>query len=267
VHSAGKGALESFVENFQRDGFALLPNLFQESELSLLHGVLGRFHRAWCQANSQFYANKAINSAYLTDREFLSAEDRRALFRLLGDARLAPILDAVFPEPPAFLNTQLFFNPVNPNRKNYWHRDIQYTETPIAVQREQFNHINVIHLRLALMPEPGLEFVPGTHQRWDNDEQFAVRMAQNNRQVFDDLPNTKRVVMARGDLLIFSANMLHRGLYGAERFAFDMLFCDAVESILKYGRASCLPDHEDISIMENPTPFLRTLSVREQAGL
>ena len=255
------------VTAYQSKGFARIRGLFEESELAQLHEVLLRFHSRWQEANIQFYEARAVNSAYLTDPDHLSPEDRRVLFRLLGDRRIERILSAIFAGPVAFMNTQLFFNPANPEQLNYWHRDIQYSGAPEAVQREELARINVLHLRLALMPERGIELVPGSHKRWDTDAEYSVRMEQGQRKVSDDLPNTECVPMARGDLLVFSANMLHRGLYGGDRFAFDMLFCDPLESLVKYVRPSCLPHGEDFDVIANPAPFLETLRVREEAGL
>ena len=40
--------------------------------------------------------------------------------------KIMDVVDAVIPENPAFMNTQLFFNPVNPQQKDFWHRDCQY---------------------------------------------------------------------------------------------------------------------------------------------
>ena len=265
--SVPKGKLVDLAKSYRSKGFARVEGLFEEAELAQLHEVLLRFHSRWQAANSQLYAARAINSAYLTDRAHLSTEDRCVLFRLLGDARIERILRAVFPGPVAFMNTQLFFNPVHPKQANYWHRDIQYTGAPEAVQVRELTDINVVHLRLALMQERGLELVPGSHARWDTDTEYAVRLEQGGKRVCDDLPNAECVAMGRGDLLVFSANMLHRGLYGGDRLAFDMLFCDPLERLVKYARPSCLPQDDDFEVIANPAPFLETLRLIEQADL
>ncbi len=264
--SVDQARLGELATTYRAKGFALIAGLFEESELCTLHEVLLRFHSRWLAANSALYAARAINSAYLTDSDHLSVEDRRVLFRVLGDRRIECLLRAIFPGPAAFMNTQLFFNPANRDQPNYWHRDIQYTGEPDAVQRAELNNINVLHMRLALMPERGLELVPGSHVRWDTDEEYGVRMERGGRKNCEELPNTEVVAMGRGDLLIFSANMLHRGLYGVDRLAFDMLFCDPLERLVKHVRPSCLPQGQDFDVIENPGPFLETLRVREKAG-
>lgn len=265
--SVPQDKLDALATDYVSKGFARVEGLFEESELAQLHEVLLRFHTRWQQSNAQQYESRAINSAYITDRDHLNADDRRVLFSLLGDKRVENILRAIFPGPAAFMNTQLFFNPANPLQANYWHRDIQYTGETESVQREELTRINVLHLRLALMPEPGLELVQGSHARWDTDAEYAVRMEQGEKKVSDEIPNAECVAMARGDLLIFSANMLHRGLYGGDRLAFDMLFCDPLERLLKYVRPSCLPQDEDFEVIANPAPFLETLRLLEQGAL
>ena len=267
MSSVAQTDLDSLASAYASEGFVLVRGLFEEPELKQLHEVLSRFHHSWRVANTQFYEARAINSAYLTDKVHLNIEDRRVLFRLLGDRRIEPILRRFFPSPAAFMNTQLFFNPVNPKQPNYWHRDIQYSGEPEDVQREELNSINVLHMRLALMPEPGLELVPGSHARWDTDEEYKVRMEQGGKKSSDALSNTAVVTMERGDLLVFSANMLHRGLYGKDRLAFDMLFCDPLERLGKFVRPSCLPEEKDFEVIANPAPFLETIRIRKLAGL
>lgn len=251
---------------YQEQGFVHLPRLFAESDLIPLRKVLTVFHSRWLRQEEAAYARGAINSAYLTDRDLLGTGERRCLFGVIGGVGIAQVLQAVFSEGPAFLNTQLFFNPKNPAQSNYWHRDIQYTGLPLDEQQAQLSRIHVIHLRLALRDEPGLELVPGTHRRWDTEEEFAVRMGQG-RRTSDPLSGAQAVPLAAGDLLVFSANMLHRGLYGMNRFAFDMLFCDASPDLLQYARRSCLPSDEDLAGVACPQVFLRTRQVLDQAAL
>ena len=94
-----------------------------------------------------------------------------------------------------------------------------------------------------------------------------MRMEEGGKIKSDTLPNTQTVAMERGDLLVFSANMLHRGLYGKDRLAFDMLFCDPLERLVKFVRPSCLPEEQDFEVFANPAPFLETIRIRKLAGL
>ena len=81
------------------------------------------------------------------------------------------VVDAVIPNNPAFMNTQLFFNPVNPQQKDFWHRDCQY-DYDVEDQMRVILETQVLHLRVPLFDEPGMEIIPGTHKRWDNEEEY-----------------------------------------------------------------------------------------------
>lgn len=244
--------------HYLEHGFVVLREVFQEQELALVRGVLQRFHSIWLEANASLYKTRAINSAYLTDRNVLPPNDRLVLLRLLGDRRIALIVKAVFPGLAAFMNTQLFFNPNNPKQKNYWHRDVQYSGMTLEAQAQALTRTNVIHIRLASMPEPGLELVPGTHKRWDTELEQEVRLAQSGRHAHDALPNARCVELSPGDLLVFSANMIHRGLYAGERLAFDMLFCDPLPELLAFVNPDCLPDDLELEVLDCPDVFLAT---------
>jgi hypothetical protein len=67
----------------------------------------------------------------------------------------------------------------------------------------------------------------------------------------------QQIAMHPGDLLVFSANMLHRGLYGMDRLAFDMLFCDPDPALLACVQQDCLPDAATLAIVDCPELFLR----------
>jgi hypothetical protein len=239
----------SIADTFNAQGFVHLPGCFVGPRLLELQRVVARFHAAWCLAHADLLLAGAVNSAGLTGSRFLCEDDRRVLFEFLAQDTVRAVLGQVFANPPAFMNTQLFFNPCNPGQHNYWHRDVQYTGMSLDEQQQALTRLQVVHLRVALRPEPGLEFVPGTHRRWDTPDEFAVRMEQQGRQRWEALPEGVRVPLQEGDMLLFSANMLHRGLYGLDRQAFDMLFCDPLPELLAYVSQDCLP----------PAPMLASL--------
>jgi hypothetical protein len=231
----------SVASAFAAQGFVHLPGCFAGPRLLELQRVAERFHAAWCDAHADLLVAGAVNSAGLTGSRFLGEGDRRVLFEFLAQDAVRAVLGQVFASSPAFMNTQLFFNPRDPGQHNYWHRDVQYTGMSLADQQQALSRLQVVHLRVALRPEPGMEFVPGTHQRWDTPDEFAVRMEQRGRQRWEALSGAVQVPLREGDMLAFSANMLHRGLYGLDRLAFDMLFCDPLPELLAYVPQDCLP--------------------------
>ncbi len=59
----------------------------------------------------------------------------------------------------------------------------------------------------------------------------------------------------KGDLLVFDANIIHRGLYGGERFAFDILFCQPLSENLKFVNKEVYPKAEELEFMDCPEIF------------
>jgi len=171
------------------------------------------------------------------------------------------IISSVIPTQPAFMNTQLFFNPVNPHQKDFWHRDCQY-DHDIEGQKKAIVESQVLHLRLPLFDELGIELVPESHQRWDTEEEFNVRDERKGKQSSDDLSTGKKISLMAGDLLVFSADMIHRGLYGLDRLALDILVFDSAADYVDYVDDDCLPDSKMLDKIIDPTLFINTLQLK-----
>jgi len=62
--------------------------------------------------------------------------------------------------------------------------------------------------------------------------------------------------------LVFSANMIHRGLYGMDRLALDILFCDPVPELVEFIDDSCLPDPGTLAMLENRTAFDSAMEIK-----
>ena len=248
------------------DGYRIVESFLDETELEKLDDVLFRFHNKWIQNNKESYEENAINSAYITSKKTIANEDRKVLFDLISSPLIKEQLSSIFPGDPCFLNTQLFFDPVNKDQSNYWHRDIQYTGLSIEEQKVSIteNVNNVVHFRIALRDELGIELVPKTNHRWDTDLEYEVRNGLNNRNTYDDLLESKVIKLSRGDLLIFSANMIHRGLYGRNRFAFDILYCEPEPSILKYADIHCYPDQKELLYIDDKQFFTKLYEITSQ---
>ena len=115
--------------SYDQKGYAVSRALFRQDEINPLRAILEHFHCAWKKSNWDFYSEKAVNSAYLTAPPVLDEIQRIALFQFISSPKVMAIVDAVLPTAPTFMNTQLFFdplNPLNPLKQNYWHRDPQY---------------------------------------------------------------------------------------------------------------------------------------------
>lgn len=247
--------------NFEKDGYCVFPRHVEKNKLESLRVVIERFHQAWVVANGQFYREKAVNSAYLTGKKYLREGERQVLFEFIGSHHLMEIVNSIMGDSVAFMNTQLFFDPVNSTQKNYWHRDPQY-HLSLEEQKKSLSGPSVVHFRIPLVDEPGVELIPGTHKRWDSESELNVRLEREGHQNHEALSSGVRVRLNAGDLLAFSANMIHRGLYGMGRMSLDILFCEPDPQLMQWVDDDTLPDFMAMQKMENASAFKRTRELK-----
>jgi hypothetical protein len=100
-------------QSYHESGYLLIQNFLSANEVANLRTVLFEFHHIWQEKNNKFYQKQAVNSAYITSQEFLNTQQRQLLFDFIGSAKLMNIVKELIPQQPCFINTQLFFNPVN----------------------------------------------------------------------------------------------------------------------------------------------------------
>jgi len=247
--------------SYEEHGYFVIRDYFSAAEISSLRKVVLKFHQSWQQDNKKFYQEEAFNSSLITGSEYLTFDDRVKLFNFISSTKIMAIVDAVILAEPAFMNTQLFFNPVNPKQKDFWHRDCQY-DHDIEVQKKVIDDTQVLHLRVPLFDELGMELVPGTHKRWDNEEEFNVRQEEQGKVSSNTLSTGKEIPLAAGDLLVFSADMIHRGLYGLDRLALDILVFDSSGDFVDYVDDDCLPDNAMLDKIDQPRLFINTLNLK-----
>ncbi|BFM42529.1 hypothetical protein CFS9_11700 [Flavobacterium sp. CFS9] len=243
------------MNSFEQNGYVFLENFFSENELAVIEKGLVKFHEIWLRDNEISYEKGVLNSHSLTKGDGLTEEEKTSLFEFIAQDKFEEILSVIFPKPPVFLNTQLFFDPKDEARKNYWHRDIQYTGMSVEDQKEAIKTQNVVHFRIPMKTERGIELIPTTHREWDLPEEFEVRNSLKGRLQSDDLKRGEIVRLNRGDLLIFSANMIHRGIYGKDRFSLDIIFCDNIPQMKAFIDKDNLPSAKILEKLKNKPLF------------
>ena len=185
-------------EKYNDQGYFVIRNYFSDLEIDSLRRVILKFHEAWKLDNAIFYNEEAFNSSVITGTEYLSSEDRLTLFNFISSTKMMDMITSVIPAKPAFMNTQLFFNPVSPQQKDFWHRDCQY-DYDIEEQEKVALKTRVVHLRVPLFDELGMELIPGTHKRWDNEQEFNVRQEVNGKMSHESLAGWRRnTISSRG---------------------------------------------------------------------
>lgn len=242
-------------EAFRKDGYVLFRSFFTPLELQSIRGPVKDANALWLEEHPEAMSKGVVNSAYLTSPRFCPApEYRRAIFRFIALDRMVHLAAGFMDATPYFMNTQAFFNPLPGTRQPYWHRDIQYTGMPEEEQKEKILKDHVLHFRIPLAADPGLEFIPGSHKRWDTQEERAVRLNLDGRKQHHDLPGSVRVPHGPGDLLVFSAHLIHKGVYGGDRLSFDVLYASFKAMAADASANGHFPD--TALQAETPNPFL-----------
>ncbi|MBM9499141.1 phytanoyl-CoA dioxygenase family protein [Leptospira sp. 201903071] len=238
-----------YRKEFSTNGYFLFRDFFSEEELVPLSEIVLDADSRW-RADHDFPEN--VNSAYLTGKKFLpNFQDRERLFEFISKPELVSIAENLANSKVFFLNTQLFFNPKSDLKKPYWHRDVQYLGVEEEIQKRIIEKDIVLHFRIPFQPDPGMEFIPGSHLRWDNESERNTRLELEGRKHSDELPDSVRIPLEPGDLLVFSAHLIHRGVYGLNRSSFDILYTSFPSSSMEVQKTGHFPN-SDSSFFENP---------------
>lgn len=241
--------------SYKENGYLLLENFFTETDLQAIEKILYKFHEKWMVDNASSFEKGVLNSHSLTSGNYLDMEEKTALFQFISQQSIQEIIDTIYTDKPVFLNTQLFFDPKDNSQKNYWHRDIQYTGLTVEEQKQAIKHQDVVHFRIPMKAELGIELIPKTHREWDLPHEFDVRNSLNNSKPSHDLERGKTIQLKRGDLLVFSANMIHRGIYGKDRFSFDVIFCSNIPEIKRFIDQNNYPSEKILKKLKNKELF------------
>ncbi|MFB5650021.1 phytanoyl-CoA dioxygenase family protein [Leptospira wolffii] len=234
-------------------GFQLFPGFFSDSELKDVREI---FLEADSRFRKEYPDPRSVNSAYLTSPKFCpEAQNRLRLFQFVSQKKLVELAENLIEESVYFLNTQLFFNPESEEKKNYWHRDMQYLGVSEEEQKIILKRDKVLHFRIPFFSDPGMEFIPRSHLRWDREIESDTRLERNGRKNSDPLPETVRIPQEPGDLLVFSAHLIHRGIYGGERRSLDLLYTNFRDKKSSSETFRHFPNEKELLALENPNLF------------
>jgi ectoine hydroxylase-related dioxygenase (phytanoyl-CoA dioxygenase family) len=147
---------------------------------------------------------------------------RHDLMDAIADPQVLAVARTILGEDPLFRCTSLFFEPLEGGKDGNWHRDSQFG-TPDDREEEAViarlsSAGNSIQMQIALVPSDDVEYVPGSHLRWDRPAEYAIRKAdggEHNRS--NEMPGAVRLALAAGDAALFNPYGLHRGRYHTGR--------------------------------------------------
>ncbi|MEN3362906.1 MAG: hypothetical protein V7606_180, partial [Burkholderiales bacterium] len=186
-----------------------------------------------------------------------------AFFECLAPEKLTEILERMFGSDIYFHNTQLFFNPSDSKKLPYWHRDLQYSPIDDATQAKEQRNMLSLHVRIPLIRETGVELIAGTHRRWDTELETDVRFERNGHRNSEELPGSELIELDPGDVLVFDAQMIHRGSYrlNETRKSLDLCVGKPHPFTSAYLDESVLPDEQEMNRIPNNLWYRRAKAV------
>ncbi len=253
---------ESLKGAWHRDGYVHFPHLFSSEEISVLRTICDRVHQEWlCNSHDPEELANCTNMAMLTDLGYFSnhPDQLTTLLNLIADRRILDTLRLIFDRDLLFHNTQYFVEPRSQSWEGDWHRDQQFDAPDVETQIRRMSETIGIHVHIALVPEDHLEYVPGSHQRWDTPEEWEIRQGSDHNRRHGTMPNSVRLPLNPGDACFFDAWGIHRGHYraGAPRRDLDIIYGTRPEWFTP--PPTCFLDPQ---VMERLAPDTRTFFQR-----
>jgi ectoine hydroxylase-related dioxygenase (phytanoyl-CoA dioxygenase family) len=251
---------------FARQGYVVMKAFFDAAHIEKLSSTVDRIYRQWLEDNRAGYVRDGlVNMHSLTSPRYFErdAAGRIDFFEHLAPVKLTTAMERIFGNELYFHNTQLFFNPFDHKRLPYWHRDLQFSPLDDAAQAREQRSLVSLHVRVPLARETGLELIPGTHQRWDTELESNVRFERNGHKNSEELPGAVVVELDPGGIVVFDAQMLHRGNYhlNKTRKALDICIGKPHPFTEKYLDENILPGEQEMKSISNNLWYTRARNV------
>ncbi|MEM7063360.1 MAG: phytanoyl-CoA dioxygenase family protein [Cyanobacteria bacterium P01_B01_bin.77] len=243
-------------KQFETQGHTILRNFFEPEEIGQITSIVDRIYSQWQAENYHaLIEQQLINMHSLTHPQYFQgrSHERQRFFELIASAKLTQTLGQLFNTDLYFHNTQLFFNPYQKGKQPYWHRDLQYSPIDDAVQAAEQHNMLSLHVRIPLIAEKGVELIPDSHLRWDTELERNVRFELNGHHNHAELPGSVLIELEPGDILIFSAQIIHRGNYAlnSTRKALDLCVGSPHPLVLGFLDKTGLPTDDEIQHISN----------------
>lgn len=245
------------IGKFNQHGYLVVRQLVPKEDISALTDIVDRIFGQWAREHRTEYMEQGLANMYsLTRLEYFrdAPGERLEFFRMIASEELTRLIETMFGDEVYFHNTQLFFNPSEQKKLPYWHRDLQYSPIEDALQANEQGRLLSLHLRIPMVAERGVELIPGTHARWDTELEHQVRLELNGHINSEDLPGAVLIELEPGDVLVFDAQMIHRGNYrlNTTRKALDLCLGRAHPFTAKYLDAGALPTQDELDRIAHP---------------
>ncbi|MBE9128378.1 MULTISPECIES: phytanoyl-CoA dioxygenase family protein [unclassified Coleofasciculus] len=209
---------------WEQYGYIIFPDFIDETERTSLKQICDRILNQII-ADDKRYEN-TTNIAFLTEPNYFihHHQDLLKLLEFIAAPRILSILTQISGQSPLFHNTQYFYKPKQKSWDGIWHRDTQFNAPYSELEQQRMSQMTGVHFRVAFEDDTRLEYVPGSHQRWDTEAELTIRKGNNPTQ--SEMPGRERIELKAGDACLFHAWGIHRGTYRAEipRSTFDIIY-------------------------------------------
>jgi len=242
---------------FER-GYFVVPAFYSAAEVKVLAALIEPILKQWQSTLPPDF--KGVNMHSLSHSAYFSSTEARVnFFEHLISPALVETLDSCFGKDLYFHNTQLFFNPEDIAQRPYWHRDLQFSSISDFEQSQEQSQLLSLHLRIPLLPEAGIELIPGSHARWDTERESRVRFETSGHRHFEMLPDSELIQLAPGDLLVFDGQMIHRRHYAGNsaRKALDICVGKPHALLKSFLDPANLPTQAELRALSQPQWFER----------
>ncbi len=221
--------MKSLSQQWEEEGYILIRGFFDLERTEKLRVICDAVLEQWrkkCPLTGKAGIDTpdATNMRHLNHPGYANVYPAavQEILETTSDPEVLKVCRTILGDEPMFRSTSLFMNPLETSQDGNWHRDAQFLcpdeEDEKKMVAERGPEGRSIQLQIALVPSSDIEIVPGTHLRWDTDEEYAIRCADgrvNNRS--NHMPNALRVEMEAGDAVAFNPMALHRGRYHTDK--------------------------------------------------
>lgn len=218
-----------FIETFRRHSFVVIPQFVHQHERVELRQAADTT-LAWSRSQCSETSHTTPRISLLTQANAFQ-QGVVALGPILAFAscaRVCALLQAVGGSAPTntpqLKDAHYYHEQTKRDWDGDWHRDSQFTHADPEFERQLVANTCSLHVRVALEDDDRLEVVPGSHARWDSDDELRIRRGSN--RATNHMPNAVRVTLEAGDACLFHAWSIHRATYRRApiRRTLDLLF-------------------------------------------
>jgi ectoine hydroxylase-related dioxygenase (phytanoyl-CoA dioxygenase family) len=222
--------------DLRSSGFLVAKNLFNPDRIRALRPICEQIRRQWVTADpltsapsdspsTETCLRHVIHPSYFTHGDTSQLNE---LLELFAHSGIRDILRGLWSEEPVFRSTSLFFSPEALDEEGNWHRDSQFVYPHISREKEEILCSasaggRGMQIQIPLYPDSSLEYVQGSHIRWDTNEEFWIRRADKETNNKKSIPSASRLSVSPGDAVFFDPNGIHRGRYRSSPYRLTLM--------------------------------------------